>query len=90
MPNRFLRLARFDQRLDLTKPDLGVAGGTALLEQLLNDRRLPVPRRGLTCAEVCEERGFIELLRDGHRSGDGLRSATNKTPELLIEMSDVS
>ncbi|MEV1093537.1 hypothetical protein AB0J19_37595, partial [Streptomyces microflavus] len=33
---------------------------------------------------------MIELLRDGHRSGDGLRSATNKTPELLIEMSDVS
>ncbi|MBL3803090.1 recombinase family protein [Streptomyces sp. BRB081] len=33
---------------------------------------------------------IIELLRVGHRSGDGLRSATSEAPELLIEMSDVS
>ncbi|MFD9179181.1 hypothetical protein ACFWDT_29280, partial [Streptomyces diastaticus] len=33
---------------------------------------------------------ITELLRVGHRSGDGLRSATSEAPELLIEMSDVS
>ncbi|MCC0100727.1 transposase [Streptomyces flavotricini] len=33
---------------------------------------------------------ITELLRVGHRSGDGPRSATNEAPELLIEMSDVS
>ncbi|MFI8499653.1 hypothetical protein ACIGFK_14295 [Streptomyces sp. NPDC085524] len=69
MPNRYVRLAGFDQRLDLTKPDLGVAGGAALLEQLLNDRRLPVQRRGLTCAEVCEKRGFIEPMSVYRRLG---------------------
>ncbi|MET8022358.1 hypothetical protein, partial [Streptomyces decoyicus] len=69
MPNRYVRLAGFDQRLDLTKPDLGVAGGAALLEQLLNDRRLPVPLRGLTCAEVCEKRGFIEPMSVYRRLG---------------------
>ncbi|MFD9033280.1 hypothetical protein ACFVZW_19325 [Streptomyces sp. NPDC059567] len=69
MPNRYVRLAGFDRRLDLTKPDLGVAGGAALLEQLLADRRLPVPVRGLTCAEVCEERGFTEPMSLYRRMG---------------------
>ncbi|AZQ40078.1 hypothetical protein EJ357_47445 [Streptomyces cyaneochromogenes] len=31
-----------------------------------------------------------ELLRCGHRSGDGPCSATSEAPGLLIEMSDVS
>ncbi|MFF6984710.1 hypothetical protein ACFZAV_45430, partial [Streptomyces sp. NPDC008343] len=31
-----------------------------------------------------------ELLRAGHRSGDGPRSATSEAPGQLIEMSDVS
>lgn len=69
MPNRYVRLTGFDQRLDLTKPDLGVVGGAALLEQLLNDRRLPVPLRGLTCAEVCERRGFVEPMSVYRRLG---------------------
>ncbi|EFE79546.1 site-specific integrase [Streptomyces filamentosus] len=34
--------------------------------------------------------GCSELLRVGHRSGDGPWGATDETPGLLIEMSDVS
>ncbi|MEW1632759.1 hypothetical protein AB0469_01665 [Streptomyces sp. NPDC093801] len=69
MPNRYVGLAGFGQPLDLTKHDLGVAGGAVLLEQLLSDRRLPVPLRGLSCAEVCEERGFIEPMSVYRRLG---------------------
>ncbi|AIA01489.1 hypothetical protein [Streptomyces noursei] len=67
MPNRYVRLTGFDQRLDPTKPNLGVTGGAPLLEQLLNDRRLPIPLRGLTRAEVCEKRGFIEPMSEYRR-----------------------
>ncbi|MFD3416672.1 hypothetical protein [Streptomyces decoyicus] len=81
MPNRYLRLAGLDQRLDLTKPDLGVAGGAALLEQLLNDRRLPVPLRGLTCAEVCEKRGFIEPLSVYRRLGKAVATRVRSDAE---------
>ncbi|MFE1902914.1 hypothetical protein ACFW96_04485 [Streptomyces gardneri] len=81
MPNRYVRLTGFDHRLDLTKPDLGVAGGAALLEQLLSDRRLPVPLRGLTCAEVCEERGFIEPMSMYRRLGKVIAAHTRSDAE---------
>ncbi|MEU9233468.1 hypothetical protein [Streptomyces subrutilus] len=69
MPNRYVRLAGFKRRLDLSKADLGLPGGSALLEQLLADRRLPVSVRGLTCAEICEEKGFVEPMSLYRRMG---------------------
>ncbi|MGW5512834.1 hypothetical protein ACWEV9_34450, partial [Streptomyces albogriseolus] len=47
-------------------------------------------QRSRIVLECAEGYSIIELLRDGHRSGDCLRAATSEAPGLLIEMSDVS
>ena len=76
MPNRYVKLAGFDRKLDLTEPDLGVAGGAVLLERLLADRRLPVAVRGLTCAEICERLGYTEPMYLYRRRGRVVASHT--------------
>ncbi|MFK8905431.1 hypothetical protein [Streptomyces sp. YS-3] len=76
MPNRYVKLAGFDRKLDLTEPDLGVTGGAVLLERLLADRRLPVAVRGLTCAEICERLGYTEPMYLYRRMGRVVASHT--------------
>ncbi|KOV13793.1 hypothetical protein ADK90_36610 [Streptomyces sp. XY413] len=68
MPNRYVEHVVFG-RLDMTQPDLGVAGGSLLLERLLADDRLPVETRGLICAEDCMALGFIEPMYIYRRQG---------------------
>ncbi|MFG2236229.1 hypothetical protein ACGFNX_40620 [Streptomyces sp. NPDC048723] len=56
-------------RLDMTQPDLGIAGGRLLLDRMLADDRLPVEARGLICAEDCMVLGFIEPMYVYRRQG---------------------
>lgn len=68
MPNRYVEHVVFG-RLDMTQPDLGIAGGRLLLDRMLADDRLPVEARGLICAEDCMALGFIEPMYVYRRQG---------------------
>ncbi|AZQ38633.1 hypothetical protein EJ357_38595 [Streptomyces cyaneochromogenes] len=54
------------------------------------ERPLGAEQDLVTGGSTLPEATTTELLRCGHRSGDGPCSATSEAPGLLIEMSDVS